>query len=600
MANIFDNLNTKQDSSSSTVKSTVAPKTNSVPSNPALNISRIRKNLSIVPPKSIQPFNPQASANENVSAYGIERSASAVLHDLYMEKVAAINADVKFRPHQQRAIDNPNDSMIIAHGVGSGKTLTSIGKFEKMRENGRANKALVVTPSGLRENYGAEGVGKFTNSKYNIVGNSAERQKKIYKGIDPKADYNIMSYEMYRKNPEKYLKESGADTVITDEAHKGKNEGVLTSEALKRARPLYKNHIALTGSLVSNGVSDVLPLVDVVKGGQHNLGKNKRDFEDSFLRRSSADQYKNLSEKRRPVVGFKNQGVLNKELKGVVDYADYDDLKTIADMPDKKINVIKVPLTKEQAKMYRGLMRNNKAMKNMVRNKRLETMKEDEISKAFNGLIESRKLMNSIGAVKPGVSVSESAKITPKTKKLLDDLEQHIKNTPDGQAVLLTNLIKGGADVLEEGLKQRKIPYGKFLGKGNDGVTEETRQQDVRDYKDAKKRAMIVSGAGAEGLSLGNTTWEGVLDPHYNPERMNQMEARGVRAGGLKGRDDRTVAINRYLATMPKKFGIFKSGYKTPDELIYEISRNKDKQNQMFYDLLRKYQEENKNGKKSK
>ena len=68
------------------------------------------------------------------------------------------------------------------------------------------------------------------------------------------------------------------------------------------------------------------------------------------------------------------------------------------------------------------------------------------------------------------------------------------------------------------------------------------------------------------------------------------MEARGVRAGGLKGRADRTVQINRYLATMPKKYGIFKSGLKTPDEVIYEISRNKDKQNQMFYDLLREYQ----------
>ena len=74
---------------------------------------------------------------------------------------------------------------------------------------------------------------------------------------------------------------------------------------------------------------------------------------------------------------------------------------------------------------------------------------------------------------------------------------------------------------------------------------------------------MIVSPAGAEGLSLGNTTWEGVLDPHFNPERMNQMEARGVRAGGLKGRADRTVSINRYMATMPKKFGIIPPRLKT-------------------------------------
>lgn len=101
---------------------------------------------------------------------------------------------------------------------------------------------------------------------------------------------------------------------------------------------------------------------------------------------------------------------------------------------------------------------------------------------------------------------------------------------------------------------------------------------------------MIVSPAGAEGLSLGNTTWEGVLDPHFNPERMNQMEARGVRAGGLKGRADRTVSINRYMATMPKKFGIIPPRLKTPDEKIYEIANNKNIQNQEFYNFLRKHQ----------
>ena len=62
-------------------------------------------------------------------------------------KTASLNADVKLRPHQQRVVDNPHDSMVIAHGVGSGKTLTSIAKFEKLKDEGKAHKALIVTPS---------------------------------------------------------------------------------------------------------------------------------------------------------------------------------------------------------------------------------------------------------------------------------------------------------------------------------------------------------------------------------------------------------------------------------------------------------------------
>lgn len=497
-------------------------------------------------------------------------------------KTAALKPEVKLRPHQQRAVDNPHDSMVIAHGVGSGKTLTSIAKFEKLKSQGKARKALIITPSGLRDNYGEEGVGKFTDSSYNIVGNSAERAKKLRKGIDPNADYNIVSYEMYRKNPKKYLAESGADTVITDEAQKGKNEDSMTAQSMKDVRNQYKNHIALTGSLVSNSVGDAFPLIDVVSNGQHHLGKNKKDFERRFVSTSNS--------KKHPVK-FNDPKTLAKEMANVIDYADYDELKDIADMPNKDIRVHKVPLSKEQAKIYRNLLRKNKSVRKMVMKKRMEDFEDmtpEQADKTFNAMIEQRKLMNSIGSVKPGMSLSESARVTPKTKRLLDDMQKHLDTTVDGQAVLFSNLVRGGTDVLERGLKDRGYEPGMFIGKNpKTGITEESRQQDVRDYKMGKKRVMIVSPAGAEGVSLGNTTWEGVLDPHYNPERMNQMEARGVRAGGLKGRDDRTVQINRYLATMPKRFGIFKSRYQTPDEKIYQIAQNKNVQNQAFYDFLR-------------
>lgn len=505
-----------------------------------------------------------------------------------IEKEAALKPDVVLRPHQQKVVDNPATSQIIAHGVGSGKTLTGIAKFEKMKERGDANRALVVVPSGLRDNFGGSGVKKFTDSTYNIIGNQQEIRNKTYNTANPNSDYNIMSYEMYRKNPEKVIKNIGADTLIFDEAQKSKNEGTLTTDAMKRARHLYKNHIGLTGSLISNSISDVHPLVDVMTDGKHNLGENKDEFIEKNLVRSNSNLYKKMNKKRIPIVGFRNPQALGKELSQYVDFLDYDDLKSIADMPDKKVSVSKVPLSKEQAKIYRGILKKNKDIRKMITMKRLETLKDDEAARSFSSLAEARKLMNSVGSIKPGISLTESSKITPKTSKLLDDLDEHLRTTPDGQAVLLTNLVRGGTDVLEAGLKDRGIPYGTFMGKGNKGVTEASRQADVQDYLKRKKRVMVVSPAGSEGLSLDNTTWEGVLDPHYNPERMNQMEARGIRAGGLKGRDDRTVNVNRYLATMPKQFGFIKSPYKTPDEFIYEIAQNKERQNQMLYNLLKK------------
>lgn len=520
-----------------------------------------------------------------------------------LAKLAALNDDVKLYPHQQRFVDKPGNAVIAAHGVGSGKTLSGIARFEKLKDEGKANKALVVVPAGLRDNFGDQGVGKFTNSKYRIVGNKQElknKNNKAYGAVDPNADYNILSYEMFRRNPHAYMKDSGADTLLLDEFHRGKNEGTQTTNSLKDIEGDYKNFIGLTGSVISNSISDVQPLVDVASSGHSALGDSKKDFEENFLKRNNSKVYRHLHERRKPVIGFKHERQLQNELGKYIDYVDYDDVKDLAKMPDKNIEIHKVPISKEQARIYKGLLNDNPSVKKMITNKRLETLKDDEAAKAFSSLIESRKLMNSIGSVRPGMSLAESANVTPKTNQLLDDLAEHLKETPDGQALLFSHLINGGTDTLEAGLKERGIDYGTFLGKGNKGVTEEQRQQAVRDYNDHKKRVMLISSAGGEGVSLNDTTWEGVLDPHYNPEKMNQMEARGIRSGGLSHRpkDEREVEVNRYLATMPKTFGIFPSRYKTPDEFIYEIAQNKDRQNQLLFNLLKDQQrrEESKGG----
>jgi hypothetical protein len=521
--------------------------------------------------------------------WDIEMDKAAMYKD-YIYKIAKLNEDVHLYPHQERAVKKPSGSVIYAHGVGSGKTLTGIARFEYLKSQGKANKALVVVPAGLRDNFANQGVKKFTDSKANIIGNKSEISNGQYGNVDPNADYNVISYEMFRSNPVKYIKESGADTVITDESHRGKNESTKTTNALKSTRGMYQNYIGLTGSLVSNEIADVLPLVDVASNGNHKLGKNKAEFTSKYIKRSKDGKYKGTPEKRVPIVGFKNKKELVNTLSKYIDYLDVDDVRDVAQIPKENLNVVKVPIDKKQAKMYKALLRDDRAVKKMITSKRLETYKDEEIARAYNKMIEARKLMNSVGSVHPNISLSESAKITPKTKKLLDDMQAHIENTPDGKALLFSNLINGGTDVLEAGLKDRNIDYGKFIGKGNEGVTEESRQRDVNDYNNGKKKVMVISGAGGEGISLGDTTWEGVLDPHYNPERMKQMEARGIRSHGLSHRkpEDRVVDVNRYMATMPNTLKVFKSRYRTPDEFIYEVAQNKGKQNQLLYDTLKK------------
>lgn len=531
---------------------------------------------------------------------GLSRDAMKVtmLEDLKnykFKKTAALNPNVKLNKFQGELLENSGNNVLIAHGVGSGKTLSSIAKFEKMKKDGKANKALVLTPAAIRANFDEEGVKKFTNSKSNVIGTKSEISSKKYKGVDPNADYNVMSYEMFIRDPERYLKESGADTVIKDEGHRARNTSTKLAKSLKAVRPMYKNHMDLTGSIISNSPTDIWPLIDVATNGQHTLGKSKKDFENKYIQKKYIP---GVSEKRLPIKGFKHKGELKKQLGDVVDYVDEDAARDVAQIPKKNLNVKRIPLSGEQKKLYELLLKENPKAEKLVNKKRLETMTPDEISQGYNTLVETRKLMNSVGHIKPGMNLSESARETPKTKALIDDAMTHLRDTPDGQAIAFSHLINGGIDVLQKGFQDRGQNPGLFIGKGNelDGkkITEESRQGAVQDFKNRKTRSILISGAGAEGVSLGNTTWEGVLDPFYNPEKMNQMEARGIRAYGLNHRDpkDRQVEVNRYLATMPKKFGVLKNSTMTPDEFIYEIAQNKDKQNQVFRNLLNEVQKD--------
>lgn len=528
-----------------------------------------------------------------------EKKAS--LRDRHIEKTAKLKEHVQLYPHQegavQKIVDNDeNDrNTILAHSVGAGKTLTTIAGFEKLREQGKANRALVVVPASLRENYAIKGVKEFTDSSYNMVGNKQENRspKMHYQEVDPSKDYNIVSYEMFRKDPRHYIEGSDADTVIFDELHRSKNI-TKTYDSIRDSRNMYRTFIGGTGSIVSNKLTDVVPLIDAATAGENAMTKreNIRRIEQKFFIRDNSKRFKDVKEERRPIIALKNKGLLKRELGKYIDFVDFDDIAESANMPKKEVHEIEVPITPEQATAYRKLLHSDKALDKLIRQRRYEYMRDDELSRMYNKLMEARKIMNDVGTYQPKMSVHDTVEATPKTRRLLENVEEHLDEDPKNKALLTSFLVRGGTESLEAGLQNRGIKYGKFIGKGNDGVTEESRQKAVEDFNAGKIRALILSGAGGEGLSLGDTTEIDMLDSHFNPEKIKQMEARGIRSGGLsyKEPEDRKVVSNRYIATMPEhKFLFFhwKDKLKTPDEIIYEIAEKKEKQNKLLHDVLK-------------
>lgn len=526
----------------------------------------------------------------------------------------AIKPEFKPRQHQTHGTDTAlkrDGNIIFSHPVGSGKTFTSISAFERLKDSGHASRALAVTPASLRENYGENGVKKFTDSNYVIYGNQGEVQgDRSGRYVEPSTsnpEYGIVSYEMFRKDPKKYITGHGADTVIFDELHKIKNDESITYKALKDSRPLFRNFIGMTGSITSNTPSDVVPLIDAMTNGNHRLG-SKTSFENRFV---SKDKNGN----KIIVNPILARTLISPYVHNVTE--DQIEAGSGVKRPEKVINEIMVPLSGEHEDYYRYAINQLDPITKAKLAMGVGKLGKADLNSLFAKLLKARQVSNSVSAMNPNISLEESAEKSLKVKRLLDDVQSHLKETPDGQVVIHSELLQGGMDVLEAGLKKRGIGYGKFVGKGNAGITEKVRQQDVADYNSGKKKVILLSSAGGEGLDLPNTTLVASLDGHWNPERINQVEARGIRMGGLAHRPEaeRKVIVNRYLTKLPvAKLDVVKDTYKlfnprdllgrivdrekvfynpvrspqTVDQMMYEIAKKKATGNEQMKDLFDK------------
>ena len=155
-------------------------------------------------------------------------------------KEAALKDDVNLRDYQKRAVNKllDNNSLVVAHGTGTGKTLTSIAAMEKLKEKS-PGQTLVVVPASLKTNFEKEGINKFTDSSVQVIDSGSEE-------VDPNADYVIVSNSLFSKDPEKYS--ANSNSMVVDEAHNARNQNTNLYKAIKEVSPNMENKASLTAS----------------------------------------------------------------------------------------------------------------------------------------------------------------------------------------------------------------------------------------------------------------------------------------------------------------------------------------------------------------
>jgi superfamily II DNA/RNA helicase len=156
------------------------------------------------------------------------------------------------------------------------------------------------------------------------------------------------------------------------------------------------------------------------------------------------------------------------------------------------------------------------------------------------------------------------------------------------KGVVYSNYLQSGLTPYKERLEKAKIPYGEFTGE----MKKKERDQLIRDYNKGKKRVLLISSAGGEGLDLKGTRVMQVMEPHWNAEKLKQVEGRAIRFGSHKHlpKEEQKVRVESYLATRPRSGLLESLHFKKPgggvDEYLTMLSRDKENLISQFRGLM--------------
>ena len=485
------------------------------------------------------------------------------------------------------------DKMLLFHGIGTGKTCTSITIAESIMKENVNMKTLVILPARLKTNFIDElisencGMNKYISSKdFNIYinVNTSKKdkdiiRKKLMKKISE--NYEIISYENLRNRLIKStdIKQSIDDItknriIIIDEIHNLITtkinsyviENILKNNKIPKNTKMINGVIMRLMTLLANENSKFFLLtatpvfdnfgqfIELVLNLCPNINENE-------LKRSIND------------LEF-----LVEKLRGKVSFYKLNDL---SDYPKTIIDNIEIPLSITQDNLINTFELPINANSNMF------CISERQIAISVYGLNKKDKVFSNL------------REYAPKLKKLFELLELNGKHVVYSNFInyclyLIASYLKqnGWNNFIEDGIKKNKtfVLWDASLTDDN--------KQDVKNILNSVNnidgcdiKVVLGSPSIKEGISFKHIQHLHQIDPVWNSSAKTQVEGRCIR---FKSHEDiplnhptlkREVVIHNYISVAIKN-GLVK---KTCDSKIYyEIIKKKEKVISLIEKLLMK------------
>lgn len=472
-----------------------------------------------------------------------------------MRKLSKILPHVSLQFHQERAKNKlkNSDSILLYHGVGTGKTLTSIASTEGLNTD-------VVVPAALRENF----------------------KKELKNFTDGKELHDIVSYEHATKNPLQ-----GKDAIILDEVQRLGNSSSSRTKSILENINKYKKRIILSGTPIRNKPHELASIIRILNPeGGHKVPLSESDFNKLFLKEKTInngfiDKLKGLT----PEVTYvpQNLHIIKNLIKGKVDYHMPD----LGHYPDRIDKIKEIEMSKEQADMYHFVTGAANPLLAYKIRKNLPLSKQE--STQLNSFMTAARVVSNSTLPYGGNEISN------KFKTAVEDIKIGIKNDPNFKAMVYSNYLDGGLYPYSHLLEKEGISHAIFNGK----IDDKQRKEIVDDFNNNKTKVILLSSAGSEGISLKGTRMVQILEPHWHSARIEQAIGRAIRykSHDHLPQEERKVDVVKYHSKLPKtKFQdiLNQKAHTSADQYLHELSIKKDSINKPFLDMLK---EEGLNGK---
>ena len=487
-----------------------------------------------------------------------EQLGDAQLVVLNYEQLFTKLAYMQPLPHQSRVAENLQDpevhGQLLYHGLGSGKTFTSINAAKRL------NKPIVaIVPAPLRNNYKKE----LAKANFKLPTMVLSYQEALNKKDDPE-------FQAFCKN----------SLVVYDEAHR---MGEATSQRSQLPQLIHGDKtLLLTGTPIRNSPEEIVPLINAASPG--TFSSDPEAFKRKYIHTREVPV--GFWGRMRGVKPGKEKVPINlthfeKAVKGKVDFYESANRE---DYPSFDEKIIEVPMSERQKATYDFTMGKYPVLAFKI--KHGLPLDKNETANFQSFMIGPRQVANT---PKP-FNRSATTMDAPKIHVMAHEVEKRYKKDKNFRALVYSNFLDAGVRPMEHELNRRGIPTQTFTGE----IGDKERKEIVHNYNAGKKPVLLISGAGAEGLDLKGTRLVQLMEPHWQNELLEQIKGRGIRYKShshlpLK---DRHVEVQRFHS-IPKAtlwdrlLGRKRSPDLAADEYLYNLSAKKQELNNAFLARLK-------------